>query len=215
LCIDKAQIHKVMRNIILNFTVAIFIIALPSIVHAQPWDIGGNNISTSEWFGADGTSSIPLEIRHNNVSTPLPINFFTANAQRMTLTGTGFLGLNTTTPLMRFHVLDGGILSSGTTGTNPDMGAGTRLMWIPDRAAFRAGRITGADSSDEFWDTPNVGFGSVAMGLDNLALGEAAISLGSLNRVFGLHSVALGYCNNLAADNNYSPLARFYKACGL
>jgi hypothetical protein len=55
-----------------------------------------------------------------------------------------------------------------------------------------------------FWDTPNVGFGSIAMGLDNLALGEAAISLGSLNRVFGLHSVALGYCNNLAADNNYS-----------
>jgi hypothetical protein len=42
---------------------------------------------------------------------------------------------------MMFHVDDGGILSTGTTGTNPDLGAGTRLMWIPDQAAFRAGEV--------------------------------------------------------------------------
>lgn len=48
------------------------------------------------------------------------LRFRTFDTFRMTLTSpVGWLGLNTTTPLMHFHVRNGGILSTGTTGTNP------------------------------------------------------------------------------------------------
>ena len=33
----------------------------------------------------------------------------------------------------------GSIVSSGSTATTTESGAGTRLMWIPAKAAFRAG----------------------------------------------------------------------------
>jgi hypothetical protein len=116
---------------------AILTMIIATNTNAQTWNLLGNN---AIFPGTDklGTTD----------ATPIP--FYTNDNERMRLTVGGFLGLNTTTPLMRFHVLDGGILSSGVVGTNPDLGIGTRLLWIPDSAAFRVGRITGADTSDEF-----------------------------------------------------------------
>lgn len=106
----------------------------------------------TEWLITGNTG---LNEVNNFIGTTddVALRFRTDNAFRMGLDGTtGFLGLNTTTPLMRFHVLNGGILSTGTTGTNPNIGAGTRLMWIPDQGAFRVGTVTGNQ-----WDGANVG----------------------------------------------------------
>ena len=60
-----------------------------------------------------------------------------------------------------------GFLSTGTIysmGTIPVSGAGTRMMWYPPIAAFRAGYINGTQ-----WDSDNVGQYSTAMGLNTTA----------------------------------------------
>ncbi len=45
--------------------IAITLIVCQSTADAQEWLLSGNTISGSEWFGADGSSTIPLEIRHD------------------------------------------------------------------------------------------------------------------------------------------------------
>ena len=42
---------------------------------------------------------------------------------------------------------NGVILSTGTTGATPVSGSGTRLMWIPEKGAFRAGNVAGDTGS--------------------------------------------------------------------
>lgn len=47
-----------------------------------------------------------------------------------------------------FGLANGSVLFSGTTGATPASGAGTRFMWIPSKAAIRAGVVTGTDWDD-------------------------------------------------------------------
>jgi len=93
---------------------------------------------------------------------------------------------------MMFHVHNGGILSTGTTGANPDLGAGTRLMWVPSQTAFRAGSVTGTQ-----WDGGNVGSGSYSLGVDNTASGYISSALGYDNSVSGNFSQAFGLENEI------------------
>ncbi|MCW5908286.1 MAG: hypothetical protein KIS94_10525 [Chitinophagales bacterium] len=57
------------------------------------WNTGGNNINSTEWFGADNTSTIPLEIRHN---ANQPINIFTDNTLRARFTSGSFFSSGST-----------------------------------------------------------------------------------------------------------------------
>jgi hypothetical protein len=59
----------------------------------------------------------------------------------------------------------------------PATGAGTRLMWYPAKAAFRAGQV-GLNRDGTQWDAAKVGTHSVALGLDPKASGIASIALG-------------------------------------
>jgi len=52
-------------------------------------------------------------------------------------------------------------------------GPGTRLMWLPPKAAFRAGGITGSE-----WDLGNIGYYSVAMGFNATASGSSSTAMG-------------------------------------
>lgn len=88
------------------------------------------------------------------------------------------------------RVSDGSFMVEGTTGTIPTSGAGTRLMWVPEEAAFRAGRVSGAQ-----WDNSNLGYGSFANGDDNIASAPYSLSMGSLNQATGQNGMALGYSN--------------------
>jgi hypothetical protein len=58
------------------------------------------------------------------------------------------VGIGTTTVLSKLHIDDGGLLITGTTGAVPVEGAGTRLMWIPSKSAFRAGEVNGTNWND-------------------------------------------------------------------
>src|SRR2546428_8489714 len=54
-----------------------------------------------------------------------------------------------------------GVVARGTvfSGAIPATGTGTRMMWYPGKAAFRAGYVGGTE-----WEDANVGIYSTAMG---------------------------------------------------
>jgi hypothetical protein len=84
---------------------------------------------------------------------------------------------------------DGGLMAGGQldVGTIPAVGAGTRMMWHPRKAAFRAGKVTGSH-----WDEASVGFFSSAFGYNSQASGYAAVAMGNGAVALGEDSVALG-----------------------
>lgn len=125
--------------------------------------------------------------------------------------------------LFRVNV-NGGAVFGGTYdgGTNsggiPAEGEGTRMMWYPEKAAFRAGGVrsgvflyddTGlpTNTSGTSWNDANIGYYSAAFGLSTRAsanyafavgLGSVAanvssVAMGEANTASGAASVALGY----------------------
>ncbi|AXY73260.1 hypothetical protein D3H65_04385 [Paraflavitalea soli] len=102
---------------------------------------------------------------------------------------------------------NGGLFVGGAYNSSPfpglvAEGAGTRLLWYPEKAAFRAGDVTGTQ-----WDDANIGWWSVAIGEDTRASGESSVAfgkrcvaaqvssfaVGEQNTASGAASVALGY----------------------
>lgn len=83
------------------------------------------------------------------------------------------------------------IWSDGTTGTTPASGAGTRLMWIPAKTAFRAGLLDAGHST--YWDNANIGQDSFAFGLNSRAYAQGGIALGELAFANAVKGIAIGY----------------------
>ena len=130
-------------------------------------------------------------------------------------TTNGNVGIGTESPFGKLHVQDGAILFNGTTGSTPVSGAGTRMMWIPDKAAFRAGKVEGVE-----WDDSNIGIGSIALGGNSptyagptasgdystaigpltIASGSRSTAIGDLNIASGLRSMAFGYLTIASGD---------------
>jgi hypothetical protein len=88
---------------------------------------------------------------------------------------------------------DDGLLATGTVGSGsiPTSGAGTRMMWYPEKAAFRAGRV-GLNKDGTQWDAAKVGDYSVAFGLDTKASGFAATAMGEETTASGPQATAMG-----------------------
>lgn len=99
--------------------------------------------------------------------------------------------------------LFGGEYAGGLpAGGIPAEGPGTRMMWYPERAAFRAGDVNGMQ-----WDDGNIGEFSVAIGqnvrasgdngvafgMRTTAAGQSSFAVGEENTASGAASVALGY----------------------
>jgi hypothetical protein len=94
---------------------------------------------------------------------------------------------------------DGGFVARGTdgVGTIPASGIGTRMMWHPNKGAFRAGQVT-----NPLWDDVNVGSHSTAFGLNSAAIGPYSFAAGVDAAAIGISGVAMGY--NAQANGNYS-----------
>lgn len=102
------------------------------------------------------------------------------------------IGIGTNNPLAMLHVADSSVLFTGSNMINnnyvpPVSGPGTRMMWMPEKAAFRAGTVTGAH-----WDAQNIGSYSVGMGYNPTASGEFSIALGIASKALNSESFAIG-----------------------
>lgn len=87
---------------------------------------------------------------------------------------------------------DSGLVLRGVLGIGaiPATGAGERLLWHPNKAAFRAGSIGSAGTQ---WDDPNVGYYTWAGGYNTIALGLGSFAMGYQAQALGSYSTALGY----------------------
>ena len=116
------------------------------------------------------------------------------------------IGVGIKTPVYKLTLRnDTGIIATGTvmTGTFssgailPALGAGSRLIWYPRKAAFRAGYADGTQ-----WDDGNIGGYSVALGKNTIASGISSIAGGGdTNSAAGQYSVVSGGQQNTASGD--------------
>jgi len=105
------------------------------------------------------------------------------------------VGIGTSTPVARLHVADSNVLFSGPVAVPittpyfpPASGAGSRMMWYPQKAAFRAGAVANAQ-----WDKDNIGRFSYSSGYNTKAIGESSTSMGYGTNGNGYASTSMGY----------------------
>lgn len=94
---------------------------------------------------------------------------------------------------------DGGFLAGGTlnVGNIPASGTGTRMMWYPNKAAFRAGY-----ANTLVWDDVNIGRYSAAFGFDTLAAGSRSAAFGESTQAIGVKSAAFGFNSQAVGENS-------------
>lgn len=85
------------------------------------------------------------------------------------------IGIATLAGTEKVRVLNGAVLFDGTTGAVPVAGAGTRMMWVPAKKAWRAGDVSGTQ-----WDDASVGMNSFAHGIDTIASGLVSSAHGNV-----------------------------------
>jgi hypothetical protein len=161
--------------------------ALVSVANLQSW-IAGTTSQITVTDDTDGTITLSTPQDIATTSSPTYVNEFLD----------GYLDV------------DKGILAVGAlTGFTVPTGAGTRLMWIPDKAAFRAGGVSGGQ-----WDVANIGnysfavgngatasaAGSVALGAGSTASNIGSICLGNSSTASGIGAIGLGYFSTASGD---------------
>ena len=97
-------------------------------------------------------------------------------------------------------LLEGAVNGAGRI---PKEGAGTRMMWYPEKAAFRVGRVNGSQ-----WDDSKLGKYSVAMGNSSQAKGTNSFAMGHYSVATGENSTAVG--SSQALGRNSTALGRAY-----
>lgn len=128
-------------------------------------------------------------------------NAFT-RSNAITVLRSGNTGIGTLLPKARLHVDSSVVFTSSSgvqvTPANPPVsGAGVRMMWYPEKAAFRSGYISGTQ-----WDKDNVGYYSFATGQSTTASGNNSVAMGSLSTASGAAALAIGEFNTAGGDRS-------------
>ncbi len=119
--------------------------------------------------------------------------FYTASdaapTEKMRVTSAGNVGIDTAVPGELLYVSGGNVVATGSAAspTIAESGGGTRMMWYPKKAAFRAGYVDAAE-----WDDANIGNFSMASGSANTASGASSTAWGENAKASGLASTAIG-----------------------
>lgn len=146
-----------------------------------------NRISRLACFAC--ASALPLLL-----GLPAALSALTVEGDLLTI------GESTGTVRTHLKVEPNGTLWSGT-GTGYDStsatptGPGTRLMWIPEKNAFRAGRIL--EDRPDLWDYAKLGEHSFAWGYNNLAEGYGSTVWGAYNQTDAYASTVWGSGNRI------------------
>ena len=116
----------------------------------------------------------------------------------------GRIGINTTTPQAMLHIKDSSVLFSsgslpGSPGNPPASGSGIRMMWYPQKAAFRAG-----EAGLTTWDKDSIGNYSFASGFSTKAKGVYSFAAGELSEAPGTTSISMGRLNKATGDYSVS-----------
>jgi Head domain of trimeric autotransporter adhesin/Chaperone of endosialidase len=104
------------------------------------------------------------------------------------------IGIGTVSPSARLQVTDSNVVFSaagdipGTTGGASVSGAGRRMLWYADKAAFRAGYVLGTA-----WDKTNIGFYSFAAGYNTTASGSFSVAMGNNTVAGNSGCIAIGH----------------------
>lgn len=116
------------------------------------------------------------------------------------------VGIGTLTPRAGLHVADSSVVFSATGDVSgskpvPIEGAGRRMMWYADKAAFRVGYVGSFGST--YWNAANIGNYSFAAGRNVRAGGESSFAVGESTTASGDASVALGDNGTASADRAF------------
>jgi hypothetical protein len=147
----------------------------------QPGFYYWDNVTTS-WIPIKGTDSGTLDQAYDFGGAGNG-NIITADAGAVFIDGTD------------------GLVSTGSlnSGALAPTGAGTRMVWNPRKAAFRAGNVT-----FDQWDDINIGQNSTAFGINTIASGNNSFASGTNARASGFNSTAFGSFANSSGSNSFS-----------
>jgi hypothetical protein len=147
----------------------------PGIVLPQMTTAQRTSLSATNGMLVFDTNTQSYWFRENGSWTELPKNGSTTNFWQQN--GAGGNEIKNTN--------SGGFWSANPVGLNfgsnditnpptaPVSGAGTRMMWIPSRSAFRVGTVT-----NDAWDANNIGLFSFASGFNSKASGNYSTAMG-------------------------------------
>ncbi len=129
------------------------------------------------------------------------IRFDVGGAESVVINNNSRVGIGTGSPAADLHIVGTeGFISEGTynSGNNLSIsGAGTRMVWYPKKAAFRAGSVNSTQ-----WDNANIGLYSFATGRNTFAFGHYSTAMGENTIASGVNSIAMG--ENTTASGAYS-----------
>jgi len=121
----------------------------------------------------------------------------------MTITGDGEVGIGVgISPKVNFHVGNQKRVLFGLD----TIGAGDKLMWLPDLHAFRVGTVATGTAS-VYWDRDSIGLYSFASGLNTRAQGFGATAMGRDTEATNSYAFASGFFSN--AKGQYSTAMGF------
>ncbi|MCE9538483.1 MAG: hypothetical protein K8R85_04590 [Bacteroidetes bacterium] len=168
---DGEKIIRIKFSLLVAFCLLLTI--SPNIAHSQA--------PTNSWLLIGNTGTTVA----NYIGTidPQPLIFKANDAERMRIDTNGNVGIGTTIPQAKLNVKNGSVLFDGAFGNTPVTGAGTRMMWIPSKAAFRAGAVGSTE-----WNDVNIGVYSTALGISTTAQSYASLVIGRYNRVSSTYS---------------------------
>ncbi|MBK8622951.1 MAG: hypothetical protein IPN79_14650 [Saprospiraceae bacterium] len=181
--------------------------------------VNANTLGTLNLYNSNGTLTSPRTLTQENFDLTFTNNGTQNTIFNLTSTGdfdiqkngastlfvgdNGRVGINTSTPLAQLHVKDSSMVFTGlfplpaVPGNPPVSGTGTRMMWYPDKAAFRVGSVNSTT-----WDQANVGIYSIAMGYNTQASGESSTALGRFTEASGESSTAIGRSATASGQNS-------------
>ncbi len=170
--------------------------------------MGESNIGNGYGSLVVGRLNEPIVSSQNiiNATTPLFIignGISDANRKNvMVARNDGRIGIGTNIPAARLHVADSSVVFTGplsvTFSTNippPIEGQGTRMMWYPEKAAFRVGGV-----ANNIWNRDSIGYYSFASGYNTKAKGPYSTAMGYSTAAIGANSIAMGYYTDAIGD---------------